>query len=256
MVSARCVTFRWTELGRTRPVQNTVLSGQSWNALPASVAKKPVFLTYVQSAPARLVMGLVAVRRRADKSAQGAADVGDASGIRFIEIKRKPAKFQWQETWSSTIAWASFVMQTATTSAARATDSGSGGRECLSEQSQSQRDPRKVSRKLYVRCEIGLALRWPRAGRRGPEEDLMLSIHPQARTTPAVRRRSPARPSPPACWPSAIASRHRDHPQVAQARGRRLPGPLQPAAQAALESHRGGAGHRLRPAPRHRLSAR
>src|SRR3712207_8755857 len=37
---------------------------------------------------------------------------------------------------------------------------------------------------------------------------------------------------------------------------RSLPGPFQPAAQAALESHRGGAGDRLCPAPLDRLSAR
>ena len=79
----------------------------------------------------------------------------------------------------------------------------------------------------------------------------MHAIHPKARTTPAVRAEI-ARSREPT---GVLAQRYsvstetiRKWPQVAQARPGRLSGPLQPAAQAALESHRGGAGHRLRPA--------
>src|SRR5215210_5341536 len=45
----------------------------------------------------------------------------------------------------------------------------------------------------------------------------------------------------------------RDHPQVAQAWRSRLPGPLQPSAQVALEGNRRGARHCVRPAPCNRL---
>ena len=65
----------------------------------------------------------------------------------------------------------------------------------------------------------------------------MLSIHPQARTTPAVRERDRPLDRAHGRAGPALQREHRDHPQVAQARSCRLPGPQQPAAQAALESH-------------------
>ena len=84
----------------------------------------------------------------------------------------------------------------------------------------------------------------------------MLAIHPQARTTPAVRAEI-ARSHEPT---GVLAQRYGVSTETIRKwrkRGRAgLPGPLQPAAQAALEGHRGGAGHRLRPAPGHRLPAR
>ena len=84
----------------------------------------------------------------------------------------------------------------------------------------------------------------------------MLAIHPNARTTPAVRAEIARSSEPLGRAGPALRRQRRDRPQVAQARAGRLPGPLQPAAPAALEGERGGARRRLRPAPRHRLPAR
>ena len=85
----------------------------------------------------------------------------------------------------------------------------------------------------------------------------MLAIHPNARTTPAggPRRDRPLGRAHRRAGP-APRRQHRNDPEVAQARARRLPGPLQPSPQAALEGERGGTRGRLRPAPRHRLPAR
>ena len=84
----------------------------------------------------------------------------------------------------------------------------------------------------------------------------MHSLHPQARTTPAVRQEI-ARSTEPT---GVLAQRFSVSTETVRKWRKRgaagLPGPLQPAAQAALESHGGGAGDRLRPAPLDRLSAR
>ena len=83
----------------------------------------------------------------------------------------------------------------------------------------------------------------------------MLSIHPNARTTPAVRAEIARSREPTGVLAQRYGLSSETHPQMAQARRRRLPGSLQPSSHAALESHRGRAGHRLRAAPGHRLSA-
>src|SRR3712207_5390518 len=78
----------------------------------------------------------------------------------------------------------------------------------------------------------------------------MLAIHPNARTTPAVRAeiaRSSERSG-------VLAERHGVSTEtVRKGRRRRTrgrPGPRQPAPPAALEGHRGGAGGRGRAARR------
>ena len=84
----------------------------------------------------------------------------------------------------------------------------------------------------------------------------MLSIHPQARTTPAVRQEI-ARSSEPT---GVLAQRFSVSTETIRKWRKRgaqdCQDHSQPAAQAALESHGRGAGDRLRPAPGHRLSAR
>ena len=88
----------------------------------------------------------------------------------------------------------------------------------------------------------------------------MHAIHPKARTTPAVRAEI-ARSSEPTgvlakrFGVSTETIRKGRKREGAQARTGRLPGPLRPASHAALESQRGGAGHRRRAAPRNRLPA-
>ncbi len=83
----------------------------------------------------------------------------------------------------------------------------------------------------------------------------MHAIHPNARTTPAVRAEI-ARSSEPT---GVLAQRFGVSTETIRKWRKRGPqdcqGSLQPAAQAALESHRGRARHRLRPAAGHRLSA-
>jgi len=86
-----------------------ILSGQSWNA-PSSLklSKQPVFLTYTFDGP------LVGTTRfgNADKAmARKALKMwGDASGIRFIEVKGRDAelKFQWNREWGDHSARAEF----------------------------------------------------------------------------------------------------------------------------------------------------
>ena len=80
----------------------------------------------------------------------------------------------------------------------------------------------------------------------------MLAIHPNARTTPAIRAeiaRSGERSG-------VLAERYGVSTETIRkgccARaGRVVPGPLQPPAPAALEGERGGARRGMRPAPRH-----
>ena len=95
------------------PDYKAILSGQSWNALPTlGSTKKPVFLTYTFNPPPLDSLWDWSRFGSADREvARKALQMwGDASGIRFIEVKGQEAelKFQWQETWSSTIAWAEF----------------------------------------------------------------------------------------------------------------------------------------------------
>jgi len=95
------------------PDYKAILSGQSWNALPTlGSTQKPLFLTYTFNPPAldmfwdwsRFSSSDREVARKALKM------WGDASGVRFIEVKGHDAelKFQWQETWDSAVAWAEF----------------------------------------------------------------------------------------------------------------------------------------------------
>ena len=83
----------------------------------------------------------------------------------------------------------------------------------------------------------------------------MLSIHPNARTTPAVRAEI-ARSAEPT---GELARRYGVSTETVRKwrkRGPgRLPRPLRPSAQAALEGERGGAGRGVRAAPRDRLPA-
>ena len=127
------------------PDYTAILSGQSWNALPTlGSMRKPVFLTYTFNPPALDLLWDWSRFGSADREvARKALQMwGEASGIRFIEVKGQEAelKFQWQETWSSTIAWAEFPAFNATASGTRATGFAIGGGERPSEQSQSQRD--------------------------------------------------------------------------------------------------------------------
>ena len=80
----------------------------------------------------------------------------------------------------------------------------------------------------------------------------MHAIHAKARTTPAVRAEI-ARSREPT---GVRAQRYSVSTETirTQARPGRLSGPLQPPAQAALESHGRRAGHRLCAASRDRLS--
>jgi hypothetical protein len=96
------------------PTYKAILSGQSWNALPGlKTSKKPIFLTYTFN-PDSFFGGSGWSRfKSADKAiAQKALKMwGDASGIRFIEVKGQDAelKFQWQ--WAADqnlVAWAEF----------------------------------------------------------------------------------------------------------------------------------------------------
>ena len=84
----------------------------------------------------------------------------------------------------------------------------------------------------------------------------MHSLHPQARTTPAVRQEI-ARSTEPT---GVLAQRYSVSTETIRKWRKRGPQDCQdhsqPTAQAALESHRGRARDRLRPAPRDRLSAR
>ncbi|MBA1157105.1 matrixin family metalloprotease [Microvirga mediterraneensis] len=93
------------------PDYKAILSGQSWNALSGlKVAKTPVFLTYTFNGP------------RWNASKFGSSDMslarkalkmwGDASGIRFIEVKGEDAelKFQWQWDYGDHSGWAEFPL--------------------------------------------------------------------------------------------------------------------------------------------------
>jgi len=95
------------------PDYKAILSGQSWNALPTlGSTKKPVFLAYTFNPPALDTFWDWSRFSSADREvARTALKLwGDASGIRFIEVRGQAAelKFQWQETWDSAIAWAEF----------------------------------------------------------------------------------------------------------------------------------------------------
>ena len=84
----------------------------------------------------------------------------------------------------------------------------------------------------------------------------MLSIHPNARTTPAVRAEI-ARSAEPT---GELARRYGVSTETVRKWRKRGPGglprPFRASAQAALEGERGGARSGVRPAPRDRLPAR
>ena len=86
-----------------------ILSGQSWNSLPSLKARKqPVFLTYTFNSA---WWGSTQFDHADQAVAREALNMwGDASGIRFIEVKGKDAelKFQWEWGWDSYSARAEF----------------------------------------------------------------------------------------------------------------------------------------------------
>ncbi|EIM29473.1 matrixin family metalloprotease [Microvirga lotononidis] len=95
------------------PDYTAILSGQSWNNLSGRKANKtPVFLTYTFNPASFLAPWGWAKFGAADKAlARKALKMwGDASGIRFIEVKGQEAelKFQWQPAWQEITAWAEF----------------------------------------------------------------------------------------------------------------------------------------------------
>jgi hypothetical protein len=87
----------------------TILSGQSWNALPSlKNTKQPVFLTYTFNGP---LWGATKFGNADKGMARQALKMwGDASGIRFIEVKGSDAelKFKWSWDWRDHSAWAEF----------------------------------------------------------------------------------------------------------------------------------------------------
>ena len=91
------------------PNYKAILSGQSWNAPSGlKISKKPVFLTYSfnvsEWGSSKFGSADKAMARKALKM------WGNASGIRFIEVKGDEAelKFQWQWHWGNVTAWAEF----------------------------------------------------------------------------------------------------------------------------------------------------
>jgi hypothetical protein len=93
------------------PNYTTILSGQSWNSLSgAKGGRKPIFLTYTFKLSSSVWDSTKF--GSADKAvAQKALKMwGDASGIRFIEVKGEEAelKFQWQWNFQTVTAWAEF----------------------------------------------------------------------------------------------------------------------------------------------------
>lgn len=80
------------------PDYKAILSGQSWNALSSlKISKQPVFLTYTFNGPqwgsTKFGSADKAMARKALKM------WGDASGIRFIEVKGKNAEIRFQWKW-------------------------------------------------------------------------------------------------------------------------------------------------------------
>jgi Ca2+-binding RTX toxin-like protein len=91
------------------PDYKAILSGQSWNSLSSlKTNKTPVFLTYtfngLQWGSSKFGSADKAMARQALKM------WGDASGIRFIEVKGADAelKFQWEWTFLDASGWADF----------------------------------------------------------------------------------------------------------------------------------------------------
>jgi Ca2+-binding RTX toxin-like protein len=91
------------------PDYKAILAGQSWNALPSlKNNKQPVFLTYTFNSlswsSTKFGNADKAMARKALKM------WGNASGIRFIEVKGREAelKFQWKYDWGDHSAWAEF----------------------------------------------------------------------------------------------------------------------------------------------------
>jgi Ca2+-binding RTX toxin-like protein len=138
-----------------------ILSGQSWNAYSSlKTGKKPVFLTYSFN---DVSLGASKFGSAEKAMAQKAMKMwGDASGIRFLEVKKGDAelKFQWDWNWYTVTAWAEFPELTRDSfdgwqDQAR---NDSGGNVYLNTQSRSEitRNPNFM---LYVLLhEIGHAL--------------------------------------------------------------------------------------------------
>jgi Ca2+-binding RTX toxin-like protein len=138
-----------------------ILSGQSWNAYSSlKTGKKPIFLTYsfntVSTGSSKFGSAEKAMAKKALKMWE------DASGIRFLEVKKSDAelKFQWEWNWYTITAWAEFPELTRDTFDGwtdQARDE-SGGNVYLNTQSRSEitRNPNFM---LYVLLhELGHAL--------------------------------------------------------------------------------------------------
>jgi Ca2+-binding RTX toxin-like protein len=142
------------------PNYKAILSGQSWNAPSGlKISKKPVFLTYSFNVSdwdsTKFGSADRAMARKALKM------WGDASGIRFIEVKGREAelKFQWQWEWDFVTAWAEFPELNRTTfdDGDMVRDS-SGGNVYLNTQHRAEMSKNKVFKLYILLHEIGHAL--------------------------------------------------------------------------------------------------
>ena len=142
------------------PNYKAILSGQSWNA-PSSlkISKKPVFLTYSfnvsEWGSSKFGSADKTMARKALKM------WGDASGIRFIEVKGHEAelKFQWQWQWYDITAWAHFPeLSRETYDGEDMVRDSSGGNVYLNTQHRSEMSKNKAFKLYILLHEIGHAL--------------------------------------------------------------------------------------------------
>ena len=142
------------------PNYKAIQSGQSWNA-PSSlkISKKPVFLTYSfnvsEWGSSKFGSADKAMARKALKM------WGDASGIRFIEVKGHEAelKFQWQLQWYDITAWAQFPeLNRETYDGEDMVRDSSGGNVYLNTQHRSEMSKNKAFKLYILLHEIGHAL--------------------------------------------------------------------------------------------------
>lgn len=142
------------------PNYKAILSGQSWNAPSGlKISKKPVFLTYSFNVSdwgsSKFGSADKAMARKALKM------WGDASGIRFIEVKGQEAelKFQWQWQWYDITAWAEFPeLNRETYDGEDMVRDWSGGNVYLNTQHRSEMSKNKAFKLYILLHEIGHAL--------------------------------------------------------------------------------------------------